>query len=40
MTLQLKFDQFHGDGELMDVHAAITVHVCQGPEKRFKMKEG
>lgn len=31
MTLQLELDQFHGDGELVDVHAAIAVHVGQGP---------
>lgn len=31
MTLQLELDQFHGDGELVDVHAAVAVHVGQGP---------
>lgn len=31
MALQLELDQFHGDGELVDVHAAIAVHVGQGP---------
>lgn len=34
MTLQLELDQLHGDRELMDVHAAIAVHVGQGPEKK------
>lgn len=31
MTLQLEFDQLHGDGELVDVHATIAVHVGQSP---------
>lgn len=31
VTLQLELDQFHGNGELVDVHAAVAVHVGQGP---------
>lgn len=40
MTLQLELDQLHGDRELIDVHAAIAVHVSQGPEKKVQNKRG
>jgi len=31
VTLQLQLDELHGDGELVDVHSAIAVHVRQSP---------
>lgn len=33
MTLEFQFDEFHGDGELVDVHTAITIHISQSPLK-------
>lgn len=38
MTLELHFDEFHSNGELVDVHAAVTVHVSQSPADQEKMR--
>lgn len=39
MTLEFQFDEFHGDGELVDVHTAITVHISQSPSKEEEEEE-
>lgn len=31
MALEFQFDEFHGDGELVDVHPTVAVHVGQSP---------
>lgn len=38
MTLEFELDEFHGDGELVDVHAAIAVHVSQSPLKGERLE--
>lgn len=38
VTLEFELDQFHGNGELMDVHTAIAVHVSQSPLKGERLK--
>lgn len=38
MTLEFQLDEFHGDGELVDVHTTITVHISQSPEKVHREK--
>lgn len=39
MTLEFQFDEFHGDGELVDIHTTIAVHIGQSPESDLRTNE-
>lgn len=36
MTLEFQFDEFHSDGELVDIHTTVAVHISQSPGRDLR----